>query len=159
MPKFKPIPSVEFLRSRYDYDPATGVLTSKYGRHRGKPITQTEDQGYVVLRIHGKIFKASRVIWKLMTGEDPPEEIDHENKDRADNHWDNLRDFTKTQNQWNRKAKRSSSTGLIGVTWHKRDQQWSSEIRVNNKRKWLGYFSTAEAAYEAYIEAAKQLRQ
>lgn len=159
MSNFKPIPSVDFLCSRYSYDPTTGVLTSKFGRYRGKPITQTEAQGYVVVRINGKIFKAHRVIWKMMTGQEPLEEIDHDNRDRADNRWENLLDVTHTDNQWNRTAKRSSRTGLIGVTWHKRDQHWSSEIRVNNQRHWLGYFPTAEAAYEAYVDAAKRLRK
>lgn len=159
MSNFKPIPDVEFLRSRYDYDPATGVLTSKFGRWRGQPVTHTETQGYITIRINGEHFKAHRVIWKMMTGEEPPDEIDHDNRDRADNRWENLLDATKTQNQWNRTAKRSSTTGLIGVTWHKRDQRWSSEIRVNHQRHWLGNFPTAEAAYEAYVDAAKRLRR
>jgi HNH endonuclease len=154
MPKFKPIPSVEFLKGRYDYDPASGVLTSKYGRHKGKPITHTEDQGYVTLRIHKTIFKAHRIIWKMMTGQEPPDEIDHENTNRADNRWDNLRDATKPQNQWNRKAQRGSKSGLKGAFWHERDQCWYSEIRTHGDRIWLGSFATAKEAHAAYCKAA-----
>lgn len=155
---FKPIPDVAFLRSRYAYDPATGVLTSKFGRWAGRPIMHTEAQGYVTVRIHGAHFKAHRVIWKMMTGLEPPEEIDHRNRDRADNRWGNLVDATKTENQWNRTVQHQSRSRLIGAFWCEREQCWSSDIRINGRKHWLGYFATPEEAHAAYTAAAKALR-
>jgi HNH endonuclease/AP2 domain len=157
MTKFKPIPPVEFLKSRYSYDPVTGVLVSKFGRWKSQVVMQTEQQGYVVVRIDKKIFKAHRVIWKMMTGQEPPDEIDHVNNDRADNRWSNLRDATKANNQWNRKAQRSGRAGLKGAQWHERDQRWYSEIRTHGDRVWLGYFETPEEAHDAYVKAARLL--
>lgn len=154
MSTFKPIPSVEFLHERYAYDPASGVLTSKYGRWRGCPITHTEEQGYVTLRINGTIFKAHRVIWKMMTGQEPPDEIDHWDKDRSNNRWGNLRDATKANNQWNRLPQKNTQSGVKGANWNNKRQCWSSEVRTHGDRIWLGYFETAEEAGAAYQKAA-----
>lgn len=155
MPFFKPIPDAAFLHSRYSYDQISGVLTSKYGRYAGKPITHIGPQGYITVRIHGTHFKAHRIIWKMMTGQDPPEEIDHENTDRADNCWANLRDASRANNQWNRPRQKSTRSKLKGICWNNRNQLWSSEIAVHNTRIWLGYFSTEQEAHDAYMAAAR----
>jgi hypothetical protein len=46
-----------------------------------------------------------------------------------------------------------TSSQYKGVTWHKRDRKWTAAIRVNGKRKYLGYFNTENAAGAAYDEA------
>jgi hypothetical protein len=46
-------------------------------------------EGYHVGSVNGVLFKAHRVIWKMMTGNDA-EQIDHQDGDRANNKFGNL---------------------------------------------------------------------
>ena len=48
-----------------------------------------------------------------------------------------------------RKPSRSSSTGHIGVSWHKRKQSYQAHITVNNHLIFLGYFKNLEDAIAA----------
>lgn len=154
MTKFKPIPPVEFLRSRYSYDPATGVLTS---HHTGKPI-RTKRQVYFIVRIDKTEFRASRVIWKMMTGNDPSDDIDHDNLDRTDNRFGNLREATRRQNVTNKRVRSDSSSGLKGVLYrparYGRAERWETYIQVNGRRIYLGSSKSAIEAHAKYRSAA-----
>ena len=99
MAKFKPLPPLEELRARFDYDPETGLFT-----HQGKPRGYPYKSGYVMLRWGRARLSANRVAWYLTTGADPLENIvEHENGNRADNSFENLRLATHRQNAFNRK--------------------------------------------------------
>ena len=88
MAKSKPLPPVQELRKRYSYDPITGVLTSLY---TGQPIKAQHTDGYLYVRFGGHSYLAHRVIWKLMTGQEPPDELDHAKGQKANNRWRHLR--------------------------------------------------------------------
>ena len=99
--------TVERLRELLSYDPATGKFLWRVGRQcmrAGAVAGATEVQGYRVIKIDGKIYKAHRLAWLYVTGEWPPEEIDHKNTDPQDNVWSNLRLATHSQNQANAKS-------------------------------------------------------
>ena len=66
--------------------------------------------------------------WKLMTCEEPPEVIDHIDRDKSNNRWDNLRNSDWTRNQGNRICK--------GVY----KKRWGFEAR--GAGKYLGVFRT-----------------
>ena len=57
----------------------------------------------------------------------------------------------------NRGKQKNNSSGFKGVSLDKRCGRWKAEIRKEKKRFYLGYFSTAEIAYTAYLAAAKKL--
>ena len=80
---------------------------------------------------------------------------DHENGVPLDNRRGNLRDATHAQNMWNKGRRSDNTSGYKGVNWHVRKQAWQARISANGVRHHLGYFSTKEAAYAAYCEAAK----
>ena len=44
-----------------------------------------------------------------------------------------------------------------GVSWNKNKNKWVSYIKINGKKKHLGYFTSEEEAYEAYQNALKEL--
>lgn len=84
-------------------DPATGVLwwLPASGRHgRAGGMVRCES-GYVNVVLHGRSFKAHRLIWLLCTGSWPKYFIDHINGDRHDNRLANLRDVPHAENQRN----------------------------------------------------------
>lgn len=99
----RPLPPVERLRELFDYDPETGHLLNRRragddrfsrgfnSRYAGKPAGGKHQFGFLCVRVgDGRTCYAHRVIWKMMTGNEPGW-IDHINADRADNRWCNLR--------------------------------------------------------------------
>lgn len=84
--------------------------------------------------------------------------VDHINHDTLDNCRNNLRICTVTQNNRNCKIKCTNTTGYKGVHFAKRNyylsKPWYAMIQIGCKNKYLGYFVTAEKAYQKYCEAA-----
>jgi hypothetical protein len=52
----------------------------------------------------------------------------------------NLREATDAQNQYNQAIRNDNTSGFRGVCWHIRHKRWMAQIKVNGKRKHLGYF-------------------
>lgn len=82
---------------------------------------------------------------------------DHCNMNKLDNQKANLRVCSHAENMRNRKAYANNTSGFKGVGFDKRDKKWRADIWLNGKHKHLGYFSTPEAAYSAYCQAATEL--
>lgn len=82
----------------------------------------------------------------------PGKQRDHENGNTLDNRDENVRPSTKTQNNCNVALTRLNTSGFKGARLD--HGRWRSEIKVNGKSKFLGYFSTAKLAHEAYKQAA-----
>ena len=105
----KPLPSQILLREYLNYTPETGSLVwikcSKYQQRKlGKEFGTETGDGYRVGNFLGTRYAVNRLIWVWMTGDDPGELIvDHENWDRSDNRWENLRLFTHRENAEHRK--------------------------------------------------------
>jgi HNH endonuclease/AP2 domain len=99
-----------------------------------------------------KIIHLSRVIMNA------PEDklVDHINGNSFDNRKENLRLCTKAENSRNKKASKSNTSGYKGVSWSKQRERWESCIKINYKKKFLGYFNTAKEAAIAYNIAAKK---
>lgn len=159
------LPPLSVLTALLSYDPETGALTWKrrgrswflsdheFGRwntrYAGKPaFTAKNNSGYLHGQIFGKAYVASRIAWKMATGEDPIE-VDHLNGDRADNRLANLRSVTRTHNNRNRTMKNPS--GCHGV--RPKGSKWTAEIGGRGRRKWLGTFPTKEEAVTARRKA------
>lgn len=87
------LPSVEDIKSTFVYDNDTGFLWfAAPGQRRDmtKPagsINKTD--GVVRVMINNKIYRAERIIWKMMTGEDGAN-VAHINGNKSDNRWSNL---------------------------------------------------------------------
>lgn len=81
--------------------------------------------------------------------------IDHIDSNILNNHIDNLRIITHREN--NSKERTIKSNLPVGVTWHKRDKKYMSQIIINNKHIHLGYYNTQEEASKAYINKLESL--
>lgn len=107
---------------------------------------------YPTTSINNKNIALHRFILNAIKGQI----IDHIDRNRLNNKKNNLRFCTNTQNQWNSCKQKNNTTGYKGVTIFKRNKKkpYYSQIWVNKKNIYLGYFKTKEEAYEAYCEAA-----
>lgn len=124
------------------------------GSEAGTPL-----DGYVVVQILGRSYRAHRLIWALKHGRWPAGQIDHLNGVRSDNRIANLREVTTSENMQNRAEPRKGphSSGLLGVSWHKGRQKWEAYICINGRRHHLGRFVEKEHAHHAYLSAKQRL--
>jgi len=145
------------IKELLNYDPQTGCLTWKVRTSRrvqvGKTAGCKSPDGRILVGIFGKLYKAHRVAWAIMTGEWPANQIDHKNQDPSDNRWDNLREATKAQNMRNITRIASNTSGVKGVGWSKAAQKWRAYIRVDGAHHHLGLFEDIEEAKKARKEA------
>lgn len=159
--KSKPLPSVEILRAKLDYDPLTGQLTWKEGTHLAGKVagcidTNGTDYKCISVMVNYRALKAHRVAWKIHTGEEPPDEIDHIDGDALNNRWLNLRDGTNGVNGKNIAISRLNKTGVKGVYPAKCGKRWYAAVYVNKKRDYLGSFKSVEDAEKAVSAARKK---
>ena len=82
---------------------------------------------------------------------------DHINMDGLDNRRSNLRIATHAQNQRNGRKQANNKSGYKGVSWSNERGKWYAKIKVNGKKKHLGYFDDPEEAGRAYDYAAREL--
>lgn len=78
---------------------------------------------------------------------------DHINQNKLDNRKSNLRTVTKSQNGFNRPKQLNNSSGVKGVTPHSQRRGWTSEIMIQGKRFYLGYFTIFSDAVNARKKA------
>lgn len=162
--------TAELARRLLDYNPETGSLTWRMREgsdtgtltfntiRAGKQAGGVNHAGYTRITLNSReYYLAHRVIWLMMTGEWPEFEIDHINGDRRDNRWANLRPASRLENARNLKLCRRNRSGFKGVCWDAGRRKWVAYICADRKRKYLGAFTTPEAAHAAYCEAAEQL--
>lgn len=149
------LPSQELLRERLAYDPETGILTWAYSRPgitKGKVVGHPNKTGYWQVMLDRKSYQAHRLIWKWMTGEDPPQFIDHINHNPHDNRWENLRLASYSENARNSRGSGKYKKGVYketcGVTF-------GARISVDGKKFHLGCYKTEDEAHQAYCEAAE----
>jgi hypothetical protein len=142
------------------YGPKTGALRWAVRRNwrinAGDIVGGVRPDGYLGFKWRGKSMLSHRVIWLLVVGVWPENEIDHWNGDRSDNRWENLRLSNRVYNLQNlRKARSDNRSGYLGVT--ERDGYFRAFIHADGKRISLGNFSTAEEAHGAYVIAKRRL--
>jgi hypothetical protein len=179
----KPLPSQEFLLSVLEYDPETGVLrwllrepnsrsnvafnkiVNRLEERRAGGLIETNNGTFyltVGIKFEGKLrfYLAHRLIWKMVTGEDPTGAVDHEDLDGTNNRWINLREATHGENKWNGKVYRNNKSGFKGVIFVGGGMPWAAYYyaRGNRAPRRLGRYPTAESASEAWLAEAKKER-
>lgn len=168
------LPDAEYLRQSFDYFPLTGDLfwrpkpraeftldriwrmwcTKNLGHRAGYQVT-INGISYWKVSADRREFFQHRLIWKLVTGDDPPM-VDHVDGNGLNNRWRNLRLATKPENARNSVRHRDRTSALPkGVYRHR--SRFVASIMVDRVNHRLGSFSTVEEAAAAYAEAANRL--
>lgn len=142
------------LLEALSYCPSTGNFTWNYTKGsraaKGSIAGSIEDDGYRVIRLNNKLYKAHRLAWFYCFKEWPLLDIDHINRNRSDNSLDNLREVTRTLNNTNTAAR--NSTGAKGVYANSCGKSYMAKVSRNYKSNYLGNFSSIEKADEAVKE-------
>jgi hypothetical protein len=165
------LPSVEYLRVCFDYNPRTGELrwrkrplehfatkgawATLNTRDAGKSAGYIHSQGCQYVFVAGSKYKAHRIIWKLVTGEEPPGTIDHRDGDPSNNRWNNLRPATMLEQSRNSRVRKDNKSGFRGI--RRRDKRWRASIIDKGISRYLGSFATPEEASAAHEGAARVL--
>lgn len=97
------------------------------------------------MHVDGKSYREHRLIWLLMYGYMPEQDIDHINGVRDDNRLANLRECSRSFNLLNAVGRANNSTGHKGVSLQK-NGKYHAYINVNGKRNNIGYFDDLEVA-------------
>ena len=166
----------ELLHQKYSYCPID-IARPLVHRNRGSGKTKRGDpvgtlvQSYYRVNVDGRSISLHRAVWLYKhpgcykDSEIPPI-LDHINMNKQDNRYENLRPVSRTFNNFNVRKREDSSSNYRGVSWNKRSEKWTAQIKVGGKHRHLGIFpGTPEgeiaaalawdrAAFEAYGEDA-----
>ncbi len=148
------------LREALHYEPTTGVFTWREGRkgvaHAGSVAGGKNKRGYWRVCVNGTRQNGNVLAWLYMTGRWPSLDVDHENGQRWDNRWDNLREVTRgVNNQNQRKPHKRNKSGFLGVSPNR--NRWAASIAVDLVKTHLGTFDTPEQAHAVYIAAKREM--
>ena len=115
------------------------------------------NHGYLVSRDRntGKIVQLHRLLMEPVSDE---MEVDHKkhpprNENKYDNRKSNLEIKTCSQNSMNVSLRTNNTSGVTGVSWNKKYNQWESYIMIDYKRIYLGRFVDKEDAIRARKDA------
>ena len=140
---------------RLKYDPDSGKLfwagDNKYHpRLQGKQAGARKN-GYIVIKLSGSAYKAHRIAWYLMTGEQP-EMIDHINGDGEDNRFHNLRQVNYLSNMKNH-GKKVSGSGLPCGVRSTTSGRYQARLTVDYRVLHLGCYACPQEAEAVYLNA------
>ena len=131
--------TAELLKEIRIYDPLTGVfyINSKYKSVCG---CINKVNGYIQLNINHRTYLAHRLAFLYMTGAWPEQEVDHINRIRNDNRWENLRDIDKGTNQ------RNSTNSTTSNIYHVTKNSFAVRMHVHGEYIQIGSAHTYEGA-------------
>lgn len=102
---------IEYMHRFFDYN-QDGTFTR---RDRKGGNGSLDKDGYLIIKIKGKQYKAHRLVFAYFNNRFPTEEIDHINRNRTDNRIENLRECTRLENMQNYQVPPNPQTGARGV--------------------------------------------
>lgn len=129
------------------YDPETGLVNVKTRK------TKTNKGHYLAFTYEGKNTLVHIFAWFYMTGKWPTLQIDHEDRNKLNNKWSNLREIPNSDNKRNGdKYETKNKTKYIGVyrcaPWYKGVQSiyYVGCVTINYKRHYTRTFKIEEEA-------------
>jgi len=106
-------------------------------------------QGYCQVSFKGRGVMYHNIKWLLKYGTIPKgHTIDHIDRNKINNSFENLRLATDSEQQINREYKTQK-----GYSFDKRKNKWAARIRINSKSIYLGYYLSESEARKAFLRA------
>jgi hypothetical protein len=113
------------------------------------------DGGYRLVSVLGKRIRVHHIVWWLNTGKWPEEFLDHKDRDRANNSFDNLREANRTQNMYNALHGKNTS-GYKNVSWCNTYNKWVVRVTADKKLVFARTYPSLEEATAVAKEVTKQ---
>ena len=147
------------------YNPETGECWRKLSAGGWKLIKPGTEAGVDTrFKICGKLYRLSRIIaevflngGKPLTPKQEAGHIKRADGSHAQDRLSNLRIVSRSQNLTNQSIRSTNTSGYKGVSWQKNAGKWKAQVVSKGKTRYLGLFTTPEAAASAYDEVAKEL--
>lgn len=121
-------------------------------------------RGHYEVKIEGIRYQAHRIAWKIHTSKEPPELLDHWDRDPGNNRIGNLREADASQNCANTRRQKRSISGFLGVSplyygRRKRGEDmtgrpirlWRAQLSYQGRVIYLGDYKTREQAHAIYL--------
>jgi hypothetical protein len=145
------------IKNHLEYNPTTGLFIW-IKKHKpncviGSKAGVVNTQGYITISFKGNQYLAHRLAYWYMNGMLPTHQIDHKNRIRTDNKWNNLRAVTNQINSQNSGLKSNNKTGYSGVHFRKDRKKYQVQIMYKNKRICIGHFKDLSDAVKARKDA------
>jgi len=118
----------------------------KFNKNTNSFYAMYNDENHKTRQLHRLIMETPRELV-----------VDHTNHDTLDNRRCNLRNVSNRENRSNLKRKSEMSSSYVGVSRHKHARKWEAYIKINGKRKHLGYFTDELEAAISYAVAYVEL--
>lgn len=166
----KELPSLEYLNECLEYKDGSLIWKARPRSHfkseKGWKISLARNAGkvaghyhktnnYLEVRVDDHLYKGHRLIYKLVSGEEPVGMVDHADGDVTNNRFENLRIATSQENARNAsKRPRNASSIYKGVA--NENGKWASYITVDDKYVRSFFDTELEAALD-YDNSAKEL--
>jgi hypothetical protein len=144
--------TAEEVRCKYAYDPETGNLYYNYSsgnRKAGEQVGWIGGLGYLMTSLNHRQVYVHQIIWLIMAGYWPTEDIDHIDLNSLNNRWENLRHVSHSINNYNNPASKKKD---YGVYWSKAKGKWKVQTWENGAAKHHGYFIDKDKAIQAAQE-------
>lgn len=141
------------LQKLLNYDPYSGVFTWKQYRNqlalKGGIAGNIRPDGYIQIKVKGKLYLAHRLAWLYVTGKWPSMDIDHIDGGRRNNRFSNLREATRSENKHN-------TCWSSGVHWCNTHKIWIAQFQINKVRVVLGRSKNKSELEQLYLERKKE---
>jgi len=171
-PAIKRTPTHAEVEAFLRYDPSTGRLFWKPRSAEYFPSQRSCDvwnaqwaekqaggfdkNGYVVIGIFSRCIRAHRLIYFMIHGEWPTEQIDHINGVKSDNRWRNLRPASSKGNQRNQTRPITNTSGIKGLVYDTRRGTWYFQMRRDDGSR---YSKTGFLTKEAAAQECRRVRE
>jgi hypothetical protein len=143
----------EFLHELFEYcDGEMYWKNHKYKKLNGKKVGCLYNTNYIYVKIKNKHYSLHRLIFLYHYGF-LPKNVDHIDCNKSNNKIENLREATRSQNQFNRQLQKNNTSGIKNVSWCKNSNKWKVQLRINNKKKSIGCYHDIKLAELVAIEA------
>ncbi|AUR98896.1 HNH nuclease [Vibrio phage 1.256.O._10N.286.45.F8] len=128
------------------------------GKVAGSILKDGSGKKYISISVDGVLYLAHRLAFIYVQGEINSElEVDHIDGNGMNNSWANLRLVTSYDNAKNHRRVKTNTSGVTGVTWHKKRKVWCARIGFNGVRVNLGEFKDFNLAISARKRAEKDI--
>ncbi len=119
------------------------------------PVGNITTGGYRSVGWKYQKWAVHRLVFLIAHGYLPPD-VDHINGDRDDNRAENLRAASRSDNLKNSRTRADNTSGVKGVHWDAQRGKWKAQIKVGDKKLFLGFADNPQDLAPAVRAAREQ---